>query len=52
MTTAAALQEQGLMTQGKDFSLQGCPGSETGWRGEKQRGEEGKHGSGSLRTAA
>jgi hypothetical protein len=50
--TAGALQNQELMTQGKDFSLQSCPSSEAGWHGEKQGDEMGKHGSGSLYTAA
>jgi hypothetical protein len=52
MTTAGALQNQELMTQGKDFSLQSCPSSEAGWHREKQRDEKGEHGSGSLHTAA
>ena len=52
MTTAGTLQNQELMTKGKDFSLQSCPSSEAGWHGEKQRDEEGKHGSGSLLTPA
>ena len=51
MTTAGALQNQELMTQGKDFSLQSCPSSEAGWYGEKQGDENGKHGSGSLHAA-
>ena len=45
MTTAGALQNQELMTQGKDFSLQSCPSREAGWHGEKQGDEKGKHGS-------
>jgi len=36
MTTARSLQNQELMTQGKDFSLQSCPSSETGWHGEER----------------
>ena len=52
MTTARALQDQELMTQGKNFSLQSCPSSEAGWHGEKQRDEKGKHDSGSLHAAA
>ena len=47
-----ALQDQELMTQGKDFSLQSCPSSEAGWHGEEQGDEKGKHGSGSLHAAA
>jgi hypothetical protein len=52
MTTAGTLQNQELMTQGKNFSLQSCPSSEAGWHGEKQGDEKGKHGSGRLHTAA
>ncbi len=52
MTTAGTLQNQDLMAQGKDFSLQSCPSSEAGWHREKQRDEKGNHGSGSLHTAA
>jgi hypothetical protein len=52
MTTAGALQNQELMTQGKDFRLQSCPSSEAGWHGEEQGHEKGKHGSGSLHAAA
>ena len=52
MTTAGTLQDQDLMTRGRDFSLQSCPSSEAGWQGEKQRYEKGKHGSGSLHTVA
>ena len=52
MTTVGPLHDQELMTQGKDFSLQSCPSPEAGWHAEKQRGEECKHGSGSLYTSA
>ncbi len=52
MTTAGALQNQELLAQGKDFSLQSCPSSEAGWHKEKQRDEKGEHDSGSLHTAA
>jgi hypothetical protein len=52
MAAIRALQDQELMAQGNDFCLQSCPSSEAGWHGEKQRGEEGKHGSGSLHAAA
>ena len=52
MTTAGALQNQELMAQGKDFSLQSCPSSEVGWHREKQRDENGEHGSRSLHTDA
>ena len=52
MAFVRALQDQELMTQGKDFSLQSCPSSEAGWHGEKQGDEKSKHGSGSLHTAA
>jgi hypothetical protein len=52
MTTAGALQNQELMAQGKDCSLQSCPSSEAGGDGEKQRGKKDRHGSGSLHTAA
>jgi hypothetical protein len=52
MTTARPLQDQELMTQGKDFSLQSCPSSDAGWHIGKQRDEKGEHGSGSLHTAA
>jgi hypothetical protein len=52
MAVVTALQNQELMAQGKDFSLQSCPSSEAGWQGEKQGDEEGKHGSGSLHVAA
>ena len=52
MTTAGALQNQELMAQGKDFSLQSCPSSEAAWHGKKQGGEECKHGTGSLHAAA
>src|SRR5258706_14591723 len=51
-TTAGALQDQELMTQGKDFSLQSCPSSEVGWHGEKQTDDKGRHGSRSLHAAA
>jgi hypothetical protein len=52
MTTVGALQNQELMAQGKDFSLQSCPSSEAGGHREKQRGKKGKHGSGRVPTAA
>ena len=52
MTTARSLQNQELMTQGKDFSLQSCPSSETGWHGEEQGHQKGKHGSRRLHTEA
>jgi hypothetical protein len=48
----AALQDQELMAQGKDFSLRTCPSSEASWRREKQEDEKGKHGSGSLHAVA
>jgi hypothetical protein len=52
MTTAGALQDQELMTQSKDFSLQSSPMSEADWHGEEQGDEKGKHGSGRVHTAA
>jgi hypothetical protein len=52
MAVVRTLQDQDLMAQGKDFSLQTCPSSEAGWRGEKQEDEKGKHGSGSLHAVA
>ena len=52
MTTAGALQNHELMTQGKDFNLQRCPSSGAGWHEEKHRGEKCKHGLGSLHTVA
>ena len=52
MTTAGALQNQELMTQGEDFNLQRCPSSEAGWHEEKQRGEKCKHGLGGPHTVA
>jgi hypothetical protein len=52
MAAVGALQDQELMAQGKDFSLQSCPRSEAGWHGEKQGDEEGKHRSGSQHAAA
>jgi hypothetical protein len=52
MTTAGALQDQELMAQAKDFCLQSCPSSKTGWHGEKQGDEKGKHGSSSLHAVA
>jgi hypothetical protein len=36
MAVVRALQDQELMAQGKDFSLQSCPSSQAGWHGEKQ----------------
>jgi hypothetical protein len=51
MTMAGTLQDQDLMTEGKDFSLQSCPSSEAGWHGEKQRDENGKQSSGNLHAA-
>jgi hypothetical protein len=47
-----ALQDQELIAQGKDFSLQSCASSEAGWGGRKQGGEKGKHASGRLHSAA
>jgi hypothetical protein len=52
MTQVGALQEQQLMTQGKDFRLQRCPSSEAGWHGEKHGDQKGKHNSASLHIAA
>ena len=52
MTTARSLQNQERMTQGKDFSLQSCPSSETGWHGEEQGDQKGKQGSRRLHTEA
>jgi hypothetical protein len=52
MAAAGALQDQELMTQGKDFSLHSEPRSEERRHGEKQGDEKGKHGSGSLHTWA
>jgi hypothetical protein len=51
MATAGALQDQELMAQGQDFSLQRCPRSEEGRQGENQGDEKGKYGSGSLHAA-
>jgi len=48
MSVVRALQDQELMSQGMDFSLQSWPSSEADWYGEKQRDEEYKHDSGSL----
>jgi hypothetical protein len=45
------LQNQELMAQGQNFSLQSCPSSEIAGHGEKQGGEEGKNDFGSLRAA-
>ena len=45
MATVGALQDQELMTQGKDFSLQSNLSSEAGSHGEKQGDKKGKHGS-------
>jgi hypothetical protein len=52
MAVIRPLQDQELMAQGNDFSLQSCPSSQAGWRGEKQGDEKGKHGSGSLHAPA
>jgi hypothetical protein len=52
MATSGALQDQELMMQGKDFSLQSKLRSEERRHGEKQGDEKGKHGSGSLHAAA
>ena len=51
MATVGALQDQELMTQGKDFSLQSYTRSQERRHGEKQGDEKGKHGSGSLHAA-
>jgi hypothetical protein len=45
MTAIEAQQDEELMAQGKDFSLQSCPSSKAGWHREKQGDEESKQGS-------
>jgi hypothetical protein len=52
MAASRALQDQELMAQGQDFSLESDPSSEASGHGEKQGDEKGKHGSGSLHAAA
>jgi hypothetical protein len=52
MAVVRALQDQKLLAQGKDFSLQSCPSSKASWHREKQGHEEGKHHSGVLHAAA
>jgi hypothetical protein len=52
MAAVGALQDQVLMAQGKDLSLQSFPKSEADWQGDKEGEEEGKHSAGSLPTAA
>jgi hypothetical protein len=52
MAVVGALQDQELMAQSKNSSLQSCPSSEAGWYGEKQGDEDGKHGSGTLHVVA
>ncbi len=52
MTTAGALQNQQLVTEGKDFSLQRRPSPEAGWHGEEQGDKKSKHGSGRVHIAA
>jgi hypothetical protein len=41
VTTAGALQNQELMTQGKDFNLQSCPSSEAGLARRKAKRRKG-----------
>jgi hypothetical protein len=52
MTSFGALQDQELMTEGKNFSLSSGPSSEAGSDSKKQGDEKGKHGSDSLHTAS
>jgi hypothetical protein len=52
MAASRALQDQELMAQGQDFSLQSDSSSEGSGHGEKQGDEKGKHDSGSLPAAA
>jgi hypothetical protein len=52
MAASRALEDQELMAQGQDFSLQSHPRSEERRHGEKQGKEKGNHGSRSLPAAA
>jgi hypothetical protein len=52
MAVVRTLQDQELMAQCKDFSMQGCPSSEAGWHGEKQGDEKNKNSTSSLRAVA